>query len=76
MSGWIKCSDRLPLDDAFVLCSGIGQACRDVFIGFRNQRGNWFEHNNGDYIDGGYGDDYPAAVTHWQPLPAPASTNE
>lgn len=76
MSGWIKCSDRLPLDDSFVLCSGVGQACRDVFIGFRNERGNWFEYNNGDYIDGGYGDDYPAAVTHWQPLPPPASPDE
>jgi hypothetical protein len=26
--------------------------------------------NNGDYIDGGYGEDYSAIATHWMPLPA------
>lgn len=78
MSEWIKCSDRLPVDNDLVLCSGIsqGHGCRDVFIGSRDIRGSWFEYNNGDYIDGGYGDNYPATVTHWQPIPAPASPDE
>lgn len=72
MSEWISVEDSLPLDDAFVLCAGIGQSCRDVFIGYIDMRGSWFEHNNGDYIDGGYGGDYgPIVVTHWQPLPTP-----
>ncbi len=38
--------------------------------------GKWEEINNGDYRDGGYGDDYPAEVTHWQPLPAPPAEGE
>lgn len=76
MSEWISVHKQEPEDDEFVLCSGIGKDCRDVFIGYQDFRGNWFEHNNGDYIDGGYGDDYQANVTHWQPLPEPAREDE
>lgn len=76
MNEWISIHDKEPLDDAFVLCSGIGYGCRDVFIGYKNIKGDWFDHNNGDYFDGGYGDDHSAIVTHWQPLPAPARSAE
>lgn len=43
------------------------------------KRGAWYIVNNGDYTDGGYGDDYRTASpapewgygipTHWMPLP-------
>ncbi|WP_081315113.1 DUF551 domain-containing protein [Pseudomonas putida] len=73
MSGWIKCSDRQPSGDAkYVLAHGTSTATPEpsVMIGWYCY-GSWLEANNGDYIDGGYGNDYPAVVTHWQPLPSP-----
>lgn len=73
MSEWIKCVDRLPeWDEVFVLAYGTSEASTQpsVMVGYF-KHGWWFELNNGDYIDGGYGDDYKAFVTHWQPLPAP-----
>ncbi|MFG0917233.1 DUF551 domain-containing protein [Pseudomonas sp. CJQ_11] len=70
MTGWIKCSDRLPTDIDPVLAFGQSDSndTEHAFIGWTDGD-KWFEVNNGDYIDGGYGDDYDAVATHWQPLP-------
>nr|WP_315415881.1 DUF551 domain-containing protein [uncultured Pseudomonas sp.] len=55
MSDWIKCGDRLPAEDADVLCSdGV-----DIFIA---------SHHN-SFFTGEFQD--LLWVTHWQPLPAP-----
>ncbi len=55
MSGWIEVRDRLPDEDADVLCSdGI-----DIFIA--SQHNSFF---TGEFHDLLY-------VTHWQALPAP-----
>lgn len=73
MSGWIKCSDKLPSGPAsYVLAYGTSSSTEEpsVIVAWFNH-GHWLEANNGDYIDGGYGNDYPAKVTHWQPIPAP-----
>lgn len=70
MSEWIKVTDRLPLDSREVLIYGVSKwsTVECVMIGLY-KHGWWFETNNGDYVDGGYGDDYPAIVTCWQTLP-------
>jgi hypothetical protein len=69
---WISVEERLPQDDCEpVWCHGTyeGQYAPCGFEGvYRHRR--WVCLNNGDYIDGGYGDDYEAQVTHWMPLPA------
>ncbi|WP_024717822.1 DUF551 domain-containing protein [Pseudomonas putida] len=57
MSGWIKCSDRLPVS-GYVLT-------------YRPQApsGNKVAAINYDYHQERFGGQYP--VTHWQPLPEP-----
>ena len=72
MSEWIKCSDRLPESVDPVLAHGWSRwsGYFHTFIGWTDGD-SWYEINNGDYVDGGFGDDYEATVTHWQPLPAP-----
>ncbi|MNP13816.1 hypothetical protein D3C76_1061120 [compost metagenome] len=57
MSGWIKCSDRLPVS-GYVLT-------------YRPQApsGNKVATINYDYHQERFGGQYP--VTHWQPLPSP-----
>lgn len=74
--GWIPVTERTPADERDVWCFGSSEGDDEWhgFVGHRNTRkGEWWEHNNGDYIDGGYGDNYPARVTHWMPLPASPS---
>lgn len=69
---WIDCNLKLPAESESVLCAGhTDDGERRTFRGYRKPSGTWFEYNNGDYIDGGYGDDYKATVTHWQPIPEP-----
>lgn len=69
---WIPVGERLPKSDTEpVWCHGTyeGQYAPCGFEGiYRLSR--WVCLNNSDYIDGGYGDDYEAVVTHWMPLPA------
>lgn len=69
---WINSQFRTPPDGESVWCFGStdGETFR-AFLGYRSSRGKWFEYNNGDYIDGGYGNDYEATVTHWQSTPQP-----
>lgn len=74
--GWIPVTERTPADERDVWCFGSSEGDDEWhgFVGHRNTiKGEWWEHNNGDYIDGGYGDNYPARVTHWMPLPASPS---
>ena len=68
---WISIEDRIPHDNQPVWCHGTydGQHAPCGFEGL-HRHGRWVALNNGDYIDGGYGDDYEAVVTHWMPLPA------
>lgn len=75
MSGWIKCSDRLPDAGVVVLASGFKfESCGG---------GRWVEpviydegcyHPLQDAGDGEYVADFDGEmneVTHWQPLPSP-----
>lgn len=39
------------------------------FVGYVDDKGRWYACNNGDYVDGGYGNDYRARVSHWMHLP-------
>lgn len=73
MSDWIKPTKALPTDpNESVWCWGTyeGQYAPCGFEGIY-RHGRWVCLNNGDYIDGGYGDDYEAQVSDWQPLPEP-----
>ncbi|MGP0171214.1 hypothetical protein ACSVIJ_04950 [Pseudomonas sp. NCHU5208] len=68
--GWVNAAEQQPLNSEPVWCFGTydGQLAPCGFEGyFRDNR--WYCLNNGDYIDGGYGDDYPAEVMLWRPLP-------
>lgn len=74
MSGWIKCSDRLPMEDLLVIASG----------DMNNRPGKWVEpaiFQDGDWYAPTI-DDYTALtvadydiemnnVTHWMLLPDP-----
>lgn len=73
-NGWRLATDSTPSDKEYVWCFGIGDGGngQDVFEGYYDATcGKWWALNNGDYVDGGYGNDYPALVTHWMPLPPP-----
>lgn len=41
----------------------------DWHIGYHHLEDGWMIVNNGDYIDGGYGSDYKAEITHWTAKP-------
>lgn len=72
--GWIKCSERMPDDKLYVWCWGTYDEWEEPegFEGYYDAtRNKWWAANNGDYVDGGYGGEYQAQVTHWQPLPEP-----
>lgn len=72
MSGWISVDREMPDHEGSVWCWGTydGQYAEVAFEG-SHRHGRWVCLNNGDYFDGGYGDDYHAMVTHWMPLPLP-----
>ena len=73
MRKWINASKKLPDDGSNVWCLGTYEGY-DVFgfEGYYDSRSRrWFAINNGDYVDGGYGANYEAEVTHWLPLPIP-----
>ncbi|MGT3294725.1 DUF551 domain-containing protein [Yersinia enterocolitica] len=69
--GWIKCSDRMPEDDDFVLIWPLPDFGVELHVGqyikFHKNGPGWFaqvyEHNYGVEF-------YPITVTHWMPLPA------
>lgn len=73
MNEWNVCSKNLPLDGVCVWCFGTYEGYdASGFEGYYHERSRrWFCVNNGDYRDGGFGDDYIAEVTHWMQLPAP-----
>lgn len=76
MSEWIEADVEKALESQIVICYGqYGDDDHDddkyTFEGYVNSKGIWYAINNGDYIDGGYGNDYRARVTHWMPLPEP-----
>lgn len=72
---WVKCCDGKPDIDVTVWCYGQYDDGSDdtdnyAFPGYMDKKGRWFACNNGDYVDGGYGNDYRACVARWMPLPA------
>jgi hypothetical protein len=70
---WIPVSDQTPPDKEYVWCWGTYDEVGgpDGFEGYYDaSHGKWWASNNGDYVDGGYGREYRATVTHWMPLPA------
>lgn len=70
---WIDVRESAPETEHVVWCYGT-YGYRDEpcsFEGFYDRGGIWRACNNGDYVDGGYGQDYDATVTHWMPLPEP-----
>ena len=69
MSEWISVDSLIPDHTGYVLCFGECEGA-SVFFGCF-EFGKWFGQNNGDYADGGYGNDYDASVTHWMELPEP-----
>ena len=74
MSEWINVDYAKPSDKEYVWCFGFydGYDEMEGFEGYYDAtRGKWWALNNGDYVDGGYGNDYESKVTHWMPLPAP-----
>jgi len=69
--GWVLPGEHQPADGSqTVWCYGTyeGQHAPTYFEGIY-RHGRWYCLNNGDYIDGGYGDDYEAQVILWRPLP-------
>lgn len=76
---WKSAEGRLPEVNKSVFCYGqYGDDDIDNepyrFTGYVDSKGRWFACNNGDYVDGGYGNDYRARVTHWHHLPEPPTT--
>ncbi|MCA4076448.1 DUF551 domain-containing protein [Pseudomonas kurunegalensis] len=74
MSGWIKCSDRLPAPGVIVVGSG--------HLYGKSENGRWVEptifadgefHGLGVDDDGDVAPDFDTTMrpTHWQPLPSP-----
>ncbi|NIG77891.1 DUF551 domain-containing protein [Klebsiella sp. Ap-873] len=71
---WKKADESLPTCDEAVFCFGqYGDDDIDDgkyrFLGYVDSKGRWYASNNGDYVDGGYGHDYRARVSHWHRLP-------
>jgi len=71
----VKCCDGKPDIDVTVWCYGQYDDGSDdtdnyAFPGYMDKKGRWFACNNGDYVDGGYGNDYRACVARWMSLPA------
>ncbi len=69
--GWIQPGELQPTDGCqSYWCYGTyeGQHAPTYFEGV-HRHGRWFCLNNGDYIDGGFGDDYDAQVILYRPLP-------
>ena len=70
--GWIKCSDKLPDDDDFVLIWPLPDFGVELHVGqygcFGKKGHGWYaqvyEHYSGVEF-------HPIVVTHWQPLPEP-----
>lgn len=67
MTDWIKCSDRLPPQDCYVLVANYDgrPKVRMYFIQIAKRIGeNWYDDHNGDWLELKYG-----IVKYWQPLP-------
>ena len=79
---WISVEERLPEADGVYL--GWATYPAGILVGEHEtdverclyERGKWEVINNGDYVDGVYGNNYPATVTHWMPLPAAPDAQE
>lgn len=67
MSEWIKCSDRMPAPDQYVL---VKVAFGRVHLACQ-RRGEWLQDkeycNSSGFISSVIGN----RITHWQPLPSP-----
>lgn len=72
MSGWIKCSERMPEVWQDVLVCGIHgndgeKRLIDYFVGFLGTTGQWRPTN----IAGEYELELYGPPTHWMPIPEP-----
>lgn len=69
MSGWIKCSDRLPGDDLDGMAVIVAvMHCRRGFIA---ETDIWHKGNSSGRHPKGHFDFWTNTATHWQPLPTP-----
>lgn len=66
MSGWIKCSDKLPEShcDVLVYCSDT----LEQFVAFHNKRSGVFQ-----FAMDHEGNSICCTPTHWQSLPSPST---
>lgn len=72
MSEWIKCSERLPSEDDYVLAADFKNKypaclpCHQIGV-----YGDWSGEGDYCWYDGDEGELHLKLVTHWQPLSPP-----
>ncbi len=74
MSQWIKCSERMPEEDSYVVAAEIGSATLYSFVAswFLHGRFNLMEDGlSASNYDGGACISMNLSITHWMPLPEP-----
>lgn len=71
--GWIKCSDRMPDDDTYVVVANIGhgQIYEAVAAWYLHKSFRPMDGLTASNYDGGAVIDMDIDITHWQPLPKP-----
>jgi hypothetical protein len=65
MMDWIKCSDSLPENNEYVLCSDE----RDIYILKFMQEQDKRKKNPRYWFESPSGEDFFDEITHWMPLP-------
>lgn len=74
MGEWIKCSERMPEEDSYVVAAEIGGGTLYSFVAswFLHGRFNLMEDGlSASNYDGGACISMNLSITHWMPLPAP-----
>ena len=72
MSQWIKCSERMPEEDSYVVAAEIGSGTLYSFVAswFLHGRFNLMEDGlSASNYDGGACISMNLSITHWMPLP-------
>ncbi|MFL7852827.1 DUF551 domain-containing protein [Providencia rettgeri] len=67
-TNWVKCSDKMPPDDASVLCCDIDSLSGEMFIADYIKE---FTFGKRTVLTGFYRGNRQRPVTHWMPLPLP-----